>query len=403
MKNRTVAVALLTMTAAVVAAYPSIRQGILPPQVALDPVVSPLTDPLEQHQRIEVVFALDTTGSMSGLINAAKEKIWSIASSMASANSAPEISMGLVAYRDRGDAYVTRVHDLSTDLDSMYASLMDFRAEGGGDGPESVNQALFDAVNKVSWSDDSGVYRVIFLVGDAPPHMDYQDDVKYPVTISQALHKGIVINTIQAGNDAEAGRSWQTIAAHSSGKYFQVEQSGNAIAMATPFDEELAELSNELDATRLAYGDAAQKRAALARREATQKMRESSSVETQARRAAFNVSPSGKANLVGDNDLVEDVVSGGVALEEIEAERLPEPMQAMSADERQAAITEMAEQRRRLQEQMRTLSARRADYLEKKVAEAGVAEASLDGKIYSAIREQATGKGFDYSAPAPAY
>ncbi len=86
---------------------------------------------------------------MGGMIEAAKEKIWSIASSMASEQSAPEIRMGLVAYRDRGDSYVTQVLDLSGDLDSMYAALMDFQAAGGGDGPESVNQALDDAVTKI--------------------------------------------------------------------------------------------------------------------------------------------------------------------------------------------------------------------------------------------------------------
>lgn len=48
-----------------------------------------------QKPKIEVVFVLDTTGSMSGLINAAKEKIWSIASTMAQAQTAPEIKMGL--------------------------------------------------------------------------------------------------------------------------------------------------------------------------------------------------------------------------------------------------------------------------------------------------------------------
>ena len=89
---------------------------------------------------------LDTTGSMSGLIHAAQEKIWSIASTLAQAQQAPEISMGLVAYRDRGDAYVTQVVDLDRDLDSMYSKLMDFRAAGGGDGPEAVNEALEAAI-----------------------------------------------------------------------------------------------------------------------------------------------------------------------------------------------------------------------------------------------------------------
>ena len=105
-------------------------------------------------KRVEVVFVLDTTGSMGGLIDAAKEKIWSIASTLAQAQQAPEISIGLVAYRDRGDAYVTQVVDLNRDLDSMYAKLMDFEADGGGDGPEAVNEALDAAIQRMSWSQD---------------------------------------------------------------------------------------------------------------------------------------------------------------------------------------------------------------------------------------------------------
>ena len=84
-----------------------------------------------QTPKIDVVFVLDTTGSMGGLIQTAKEKIWAIASTMASAQPTPELRIGLVAYRDRGDAYVTRVVDLSDDLDSVYATLMDFQADGG--------------------------------------------------------------------------------------------------------------------------------------------------------------------------------------------------------------------------------------------------------------------------------
>src|SRR5439155_871771 len=83
--------------------------------------------------------------------------------------------VGLVAYRDRGDAYITKVIDLTDDLDEVHKQLMGFKAEGGGDEPESVNQALDDAVHKVKWSTGKKTLRIIFLVGDAAPHMDYKD------------------------------------------------------------------------------------------------------------------------------------------------------------------------------------------------------------------------------------
>src|SRR5947207_7980699 len=90
--------------------------------------------------RMEVVFVLDTTGSMSGMIAGAKQKIWAIANKLKSADPTPEISFGLVGYRDRGDTYVTKVYGLSDNLDEVYTHLYAFAAEGGGDTPESVNE-----------------------------------------------------------------------------------------------------------------------------------------------------------------------------------------------------------------------------------------------------------------------
>src|SRR5688572_12554359 len=91
-----------------------------------------------QRPVVELVFVLDTTGSMTGLIEGAKAKIWSIANHAVSGQPTPEVRIGLVAYRDKNDAYETRWFDLTTDLDAVYENLMSFRAEGGGDTPEHV-------------------------------------------------------------------------------------------------------------------------------------------------------------------------------------------------------------------------------------------------------------------------
>ncbi|MEW8584825.1 MAG: vWA domain-containing protein, partial [Candidatus Thiodiazotropha sp.] len=219
-----------------------------------------------------------------------------------------------MAYRDRGDAYVTRVVDLSEDLDSVYATLMDFRAAGGGDGPESVNQALDDAVHKISWSQGEDAYRALFLVGDAPPHMDYQDDVKYPQTLKRANARGIVVNTIQAGNSPPTRLVWNRIAEAGLGQYAQVAQDGDAVAITTPFDDSLARLSKRLDETRLYYGTEEALEKKRQKQEAADKLHESASLATRARRATFNASKSGKANLLGDGELVDDVSSGRIEL-----------------------------------------------------------------------------------------
>ena len=392
--SKVVVLALLVATAGGIALFPSLQKAQATQTAHLV---------ADQAHRIEVVFVLDTTSSMSGLIRAAKEKIWSIATTMASAQENPDIKMGLVAFRDRGDAYITRVFDLSSDLDSMYASLMDFRAQGGGDGPESVNQALYDAIHKVSWSPNGNVYKVVFLVGDAPPHMDYPNDVKYPVTLAAAAEKGIVVNTLHSGQHRVTRPAWQEIAALGHGEYFQVEDTGNAVAISTPFDEKLSSLAAELEATRYYYGDADTRKAQAAKLEANARLRKELSPEALARRDTFNATASGKANLLGKCELVDAISSGRVELEEIEQEDLPATLRAMPPAEQEAFIAKKSKRRQQLQQEIRKLSESRNDFIKEKLKAEGGAEDSLDEKIYSAIRDQAGAAGLTYESDSASY
>ena len=394
MKTKLLAASLFAATIGVVLAYPQHRGGTDPTPAA--PVA------IANKPKVEAVFVLDTTGSMSGLIQAAKENIGSIARSMASAQPTPEIKIGLVAFRDRGDQYVTQVVNLSSDLDTTYATLMDLRAEGGGDGPESVNQALHDAVQKIGWSQDPNAYKVIFLVGDAPPHMDYPDDVKYPETLKAAAAKGIIVNTIQAGADVSTQQQWRHIASLSQGQYFQVGQTGNAVAVATPYDEKLATLSKELDDTRLFYGDEDQRRELAFKQAATGKLNAEASAASRAKRALFNASAPGEKNFAGENELVEDVSSGRVKLDAVPAASLPEPVRALSKDEQERLIQETAKKRTELRDQIQALGAQRQDYIADKLKESKTEASSLDYQIFNTVKAQAAEKGLRYEAP-PSY
>ena len=402
MKSTLIAAALFAATAATVALFPYARDTVAANQPSVP--TRPTSNLAAAHKPIvEVVFVLDTTGSMGGLIDAAKEKIWSIASTMASARQAPEVRMGLVAYRDRGDAYVTQVVDLSADLDSMYARLMDFHAQGGGDDPESVNEALYAAVHRISWGQDDNTYRVLFLLGDAPPHMDYSNDVPYPQTLQAAAQRGIVVNTIQSGNLTATVNPWQRIAQLGHGSYFQVGDSGNGVAIATPFDEKLANLSRKLDATRVYYGSAEEKAAKEAKTQATEKLHAKASVASQARRGAFNASASGAANLLGSKELVDDVSSGRVDLKTLPPAALPAPLRALAPAEQAAKVEELGAARREVRQRMVELSKKRDAYLQDKVEAQGGARDSLDRGLFDAVRKQARKAGLSYEADALRY
>jgi Mg-chelatase subunit ChlD len=392
MKTNILVTGLVLATVGTVLLYPTIRGNATGAPIQTTTArVGPVS-----AKKVEVVFVLDTTGSMGGLIHAAQEKIWSIASTLAQAQQAPEISMGLVAYRDRGDAYVTRVVDLNKDLDSMYSKLMDFTADGGGDGPESVNEALNAAIERMSWSQDPSTYRVVFLVGDAPPHMDYQDDVKYPQIMAAAAAKGIVVNTIQCGNMPSTVAPWRQIAALGHGRYFTVEQAGSAVAIATPFDAKIAELAANLDETRLYYGSAEEKAAMAGKVAATTRLREEASVAAQARRGAFNASASGAANLLGGHELVDDVASGRVDIAAVPPAALPASIAELAPEKQREVVAAKAEKRQVLQREIAKLAAERDAYIKKQVEAAGGAADSLDQQIYDAVREQAAPVGLKY-------
>jgi Mg-chelatase subunit ChlD len=376
--------------------------GVLP---LLAAPAAPETAAIVQSMRpvVEVMFVLDTTGSMSGLIAAAKEKIWSIANTLASADPAPVIRMGLVGYRDRGDVYVTAFADLSEDLDAVYARLMQFVADGGGDTPESVNQALFEAVNQTRWSTDPAAYRVVFLVGDAPPQMNYSNDVPYGQSCSQAIAKGIIINTIQCGDLPETTPSFQAIARLAEGQYFRVAQSGNAVLYDTPFDRKIADLSRALDETRIYYGEAGQIEKMEARKKTASDIYAAAAPSAVAKRTIFNSKKAGAENFLGSSELVDDVASGRVELEKIEEKHLPAELKALNQGQRKDLVTDRIKQRQALQAEIDSLAKQRQAFIEEKVQkEAGKGDTSLDAKIYQCIQSQAAKKDIRYRG-GPAY
>src|SRR5262249_18518481 len=104
------------------------------------------------------------------------------------------------------------------------------------------------------WSTDKETLRIIFLVGDAPPHMDYKDDVKYPDSCKLAGEKGILINTVQCGGGAEGARVWQDISSKAGGADVENCPEAGQGRGVTPHDKRLAEINAELENSTLVYG-----------------------------------------------------------------------------------------------------------------------------------------------------
>jgi Mg-chelatase subunit ChlD len=342
--------------------------------------------------RIEVCFVLDTTGSMSGLIEGAKEKIWSIANELIAAKPTPELRLAIIGYRDRGDEYVTKLTDLTADIDAIHAKLMKFSANGGGDGPESVNQALHEAVTKISWSDDREVLKIVFLVGDAPPHMDYEQDVRYPEVCQQAMKRDLVINAVQCGQQDDTAKIWKEIAKLAEGKYIPLVQTGGMVRIAAPQDEAIAALNREIGGTLIGYGQADRRRDVYAKQAAA----EAAPAAAAADRLSFNASTG--RSVQGGGELIDSLERGEVKLEDLEAEELPEDLRGLDDDQLAAAVEAKRAKRKKIQARLEKLLAERNAFLvaeRKRLAEAGTGDA-FDEQVARTVREQAARKGIEY-------
>ena len=246
--------------------------------------------------RIEVAFVLDTTGSMGGLIDGAKRRIWSIARRIGEGRPRPDLRIALVGYRDIGDAYVTRTYDFTRDMDEVSTQLAGFQAAGGGDGPEHVSAAMHDAVNRLTWSSGRAL-RMIVLVGDAPPHLDYQDGFDYRKHVGEARQKGIVVESIQCGEDPQTAQIWREIASAGAGEYARIDAQGGMPVRVTAVDAELARLNSEIAGTVVAGGTSAQR----AETETKLAARRAMAAPMAAEAAGYY----GAADRVAANDLVD--------------------------------------------------------------------------------------------------
>ena len=364
-----------------------------------DPTIDPVDTTTSSNATLEMVFVLDTTGSMGGLLEGAKQRIWGIVNEVMQSASHPNVKIGLVAFRDRGDEYVTSVVPLTEDLDKVYTTLMDYRAAGGGDTAENVRRALSDAIDEAGWSKQSrNVAQIIFLVGDAPPHNDYRNERDTLESARIAVERGMLVNTIQCGNAVETRVAWEAIAQRGEGQYFAIPQNGGVVqTIATPYDEQLSQLGSQIGSTYVPYGGGGGEDGRAFREEAksTADAIESRVVSTAplAERAdrSVNKAVNSKAYV---GDLLQDIENGSKKLESVKSEDLPADLQKLSPEERAKEVEKRLSERREIRAQILSLSKQRTDFIaNEQKKRTGGKQNSFDVAVSSALREQLAKKG----------
>jgi len=152
---------------------------------------------------LDVLFLVDTTGSMGDEIERLKAHMVSVAERIAALPAAPDVRFALTVYRDRGDAFVVATRDFTSDVAGFVAALREVQAGGGGDEPEDLNAGLHSALTEPSWRGD-GAVKLVFLVADAPPQLGY-DGPDYAEDVLLAAERGVIVHSIASSGLNDQG------------------------------------------------------------------------------------------------------------------------------------------------------------------------------------------------------
>ncbi len=328
---------------------------------------------------IDVVFAVDTTGSMDRLIDGAKRTVWSIATHIRQTDPDASLRIGLVAYRDAGDDYVTRPFSLTHDLDAVYAELASYEASGGGDAPENVAAALRDALG-MRWR--AGAKKLVFVVGDAPPAP--RDDARpYDVLAREAGTSGIIINAIRCGNDPTTAYTFQRLASLGGGEFSTIAQDGGVQQVATPYDARLGELSASIDHTAVIAGD----HGVRARHAAKMAAADAAPAAAKADRAGYYAKTAKRGAVVRtEGDLVGAYETGTLDLGKVAPGALPADLSGKTAPEIKAELARRAEARKQAQREIEELTRKRDAYLSTHAGAGGGFDATVKATVEKQIK-----------------
>ena len=173
-----------------------------------------------KYDKTEVMFILDTTGSMGDEIAYLQKDFSSIAKEVEHEG----LTFSIDFYRDEGDAYVTKTNGFTSDADAIIDLLNKESANGGGDTPEAVAKILEETLIKAQWSEKSN--KIAFLIFDAPPHDGTDETIERAV--KAAAEKGIKVVPVVASNaDRETELFGRALAVMTGANYvFLTDDSG---------------------------------------------------------------------------------------------------------------------------------------------------------------------------------
>ena len=337
---------------------------------------------------VDLAICLDVSGSMNGLINSAKSRLWDIVNEFAKAKPTPNLRVALYSYGhttyDRNAGWVRKELDFTADLDQVNDKLFALRTGGG---TELVARVCTAALDQLNWSKDPKAFKVIFVCGNESAQQDKEITLKDVAT--KAVERGVIVNSIFCGPETTGvSLGWREFALLAEGRYASINQNKAVAAVTTPHDKKIAELGAKLGETYLFAG---RERKAL---EANQKKQDANAAQQGAGVAAARAVSKATGVYRFQEDLVERAQKNEkLELEKIAEADLPEPLKKLPAAEREKHVKELAKERSAIQKEIVELNRQREQFLRDAARPAASGAAGLDEALRGTIREQAKKKG----------
>lgn len=341
-----------------------------------------------QKAHIDIVFAIDCSGSMGPVIETAKQKVWTIVNQVAKAKPSPVLRIGLIGYGNADSSY--RKFDLSDDLDEVYKNLSTFKDEGWSD--EYVGRIIQKSLNEMGWSSGSSTrksLKIVYVVGNETAQ---QGPIDYRKTAPLAFKKHVVVNAIYCGNEG-GEETWQEFARLAKGQYLRIAGDGGAINIPTPYDGELEKLNAGINHTYLAYGARGSYGAANQIAQDSASYRVGGSANAAARAEAKSAAQYSNSSW----DLVDASQAANFDLSKIKKEDLPTDMRKMNLAQRKTYLTKKRAERTQVQTKIKTLAAKRALFIQKALKKSGRnVDKSFDNAVRRSLLSQGAQQGFTF-------
>ena len=362
----------------------------LPGSAQPGPAPARIAAPAIKAKNIDVVICLDISGSMDGLIDSAKTKLWDIVNELAKIKPTPNLRVALYTYGcnayDPKIGWIQKDLDLSTDLDALYQKLFALRTNGG---TEYVTRVCRDAVRDLKWSEDKNALKLIFVCGNEPASQD--PVVKLKEAADFAISKGVIINPIYCGgSDDPDAKDWREFAALCGGRFVAIDQERGRVAVATPVDKQLAELSVKMNETYVSYGKGGEKK-----KENQQDQTVNAGKQGEGVSAARCLSYANGIYNCKEWDLVDRMKADPkLDITKIAEDELSPELKKLKPAERVTYVKNMAAKREALQKEALTLEKQRQTYIAEELKRNPNPSArAFDAAINETLRIQAESRG----------